>query len=192
MPCSQPGPAVSVNVPQYVAPAPPTPGAPRVVSIAVQDENTAYVTIEWSAVPGADLYRVYVNGSYVPGSSIGVPRIMLTLRPGRTYSVAVQACRLDGNCSSVGPSTTVDVPVYTQPQLCPDPTTDPTPVRNYFEGCGCVVQWPGASGDPNTATIINPKTGMRYEVVGSVGSDGRLYIPKALAIFIRDFLGPCR
>jgi len=90
MPCSQPGPAVSVNVPQYVAPAPPTPGQPTVTNINVVDQNTAYVSLTWSPVSGATYYKVLVNG--YERATASTNSATLTLTPGATYQVQIVAC----------------------------------------------------------------------------------------------------
>jgi len=88
--CSQPGPAVTVNIP--LPPPPSPPGAPT-VEYQVISAATANVTVKWSPVPGATYYKVFVNGSLatqVEGNTN--TSVILQLQPGQTYQIAVAAC----------------------------------------------------------------------------------------------------
>lgn len=87
MPCSQPGPAATVNIP---LPAPNPPGQPTVGTPQVVSSTTAYVPVSWSPVSGATYYKVYVNGQEVAQTQS--TSITLTLTPGATYQIAIAAC----------------------------------------------------------------------------------------------------
>jgi len=84
--CSQPGPAVTINIP---VPAPNPPGTPT-VNYQVIDVNTAKVTVSWNSVAGATYYKVFVNGQEV--TQVQGTSVTINLKPGQTYQIAVAAC----------------------------------------------------------------------------------------------------
>jgi hypothetical protein len=76
--------------PPSTPPSPPsTP--PRVSTPVVTGPDKAEVDVSWDPVPGATYYQVFVNGQYatqVRGTTVR----LTTLKPGRTYQIAVAAC----------------------------------------------------------------------------------------------------
>ncbi len=88
--CSNPGPAATVTVPQYVPPTPNPPGAPSVNVPTPTNPSSVTATVSWGAVSGATSYKLYVNGSVVWTGSVTSVQVQLT--PGQTYQIAVAAC----------------------------------------------------------------------------------------------------
>ncbi|MBW2596968.1 MAG: fibronectin type III domain-containing protein [Deltaproteobacteria bacterium] len=133
--CSQRGPAITVTVPPYTPPVPPTPRPPFWVFREAINEVEAYVRIDWCKVPGATRYEVEVkglglvyNGPGVSGKGIGSTTVY-GLRPGTEYLVRVRACNESG-CSPWSSWASIHTPysgwagypVYPHPECIPEPT----------------------------------------------------------------------
>lgn len=147
MPCSQPGPAASVYIPPPVQ-LPGTPGAPYKVSQSCKSNQLADVTIAWSAASGATSYKVYHISGYMYGTTSSTQFTVkdVDARWDGYFTAYVEACNSAG-CTK-GPQGTIQVTRCAP--TCPTPP-DPTPIRSYFEGLGCVVQY--IAGTPEKVTV---------------------------------------
>ncbi len=190
MPCSQPGPAATVNVPQYQPPVQPpgTPGAPYKVSQSCNSSNqTADVTISWSTASGATSYKVYHTSGTLYGTTSSPP---FTVRGADArwdgyFTCYVEACNSAG-CTK-GPSAQIQVTRCAP--TCPTPP-DPTPIRSYFEGLGCVVQY--YAGPPERVVVTYGSKSYTFTVGSNcryIGSS--LYTDASTALSAARSIGAC-
>ncbi len=189
MPCSQPGPAASVYVPPYQQQPqlPGAPGAPYKVGQSCKSNQLADVTIAWSAASGATSYKVYHISGYLHGTTSS-PQLTirdLDARWDGYFTVYVEACNSAG-CTR-GPQGTINV--YRCAPTCPTPP-NPTPIRSYFEGLGCVVQY--YAGPPERVVVSYGSKSYTF----TVGSNcyyigGSLYTDASTALSAARSIGAC-
>lgn len=195
--CSQPGPAVTVRVPPYQQ-LPGTPGAPYKVRQECNPDGTANVTIAWSPASGAERYRVYHISGYLHGETTSTQFTLRNLyaQSPSSFTVYVEACNTAG-CTK-GPSGTINVdacqtapPPPPPPPTCPTPP-DPTPIREWFQGLGCTVDYYSGPGyEIATVRYGGQSYGFMTGRNAWRGSDGRLYTSRSEAINAMKYLGIC-
>jgi len=141
MPCSQRGPAATVNI-QMPVQLPGMPGAPRKVSQSCKSDQKADVTITWNAASGATSYKVYHTSGYMYGTTSSTQFKVrdADARWDGYFTCYVEACNSAG-CTK-GPQGTIQVTRCAA--QCPTPPS-PTPIRSYFQGLGCVVEYLGGT-----------------------------------------------
>lgn len=96
MPCSQPGPAATVQVPIQIA-VPSTPSSPYKISSNVED-STANLIIGWGSVPNATSYELEHSGEGVVYRGSVTQATIRNLALNAPYTVRVRACNAAG-CS---------------------------------------------------------------------------------------------
>lgn len=101
-----------------VGPAPPgqapaAPGAPYKISSRATSPTSAELTIGWNPVPGASYYKVWHKGDPVPAGTSNMTQFTAKgLYPDAPWTVAIEACNEQGDCSGKGPFATLYTAYY--------------------------------------------------------------------------------